>query len=95
MSQENVDFLAGLFAGAEALDKEAMLAALPELIEQACDPEIEWVEDPQRADGRVYRGHEAVRDSWEQWLENFEEYGLRYQEFFDGRQALETAGVRE
>ena len=49
MSQENVDFLAGLFAAADSLDKEAMLAALPTLIEQACDPDIEWVEDPQRA----------------------------------------------
>jgi hypothetical protein len=24
-----------------------------------CDPEIEWIEDPQRADSRTYRGHEA------------------------------------
>jgi hypothetical protein len=36
------------------MDKDAMLAALPEMIPQICDPEIEWVEDPQRADGRVY-----------------------------------------
>ena len=72
MSQDNVDFLTGLFAAAESLDKEAMLAALPTLIEQACDPEIEWVEDPQRADGRVYRGHAGVRESWERWLEDFD-----------------------
>jgi ketosteroid isomerase-like protein len=38
------------------------------------DPEIEWVEDPRRADGRIYRGHEGVRESFERWLENFEEY---------------------
>ncbi len=43
MSQENVDFLAGLFGAADSLDKDAMLAALPTLIEQACDPDIEWV----------------------------------------------------
>ena len=88
MSQENVDFLAGLIAGAEALDKDAMLAALPELIEQACDPEIEWVEDPQRADGRVYRGHNSVYTFRAGKI-------LRYQEFYDERQALEAAGVRE
>ncbi len=76
MSQENVDFLVGLFAGVEALDKEALIAALPDFIEQTCDPDIEWVEDPQRADGRVYRGHEGVRESWQRWLENFEEYGF-------------------
>ena len=83
MSQENVDFLAGLFAGAESVDKATMLAALPDVIEQMCDPEIEWVEDPQRADGRVYRGHEGVRESWERWLENFDEYGLEIERISD------------
>ena len=83
MSQENVDFLAGLFAGAESVDKETMLAALPDVIGQMCDPEIEWVEDPQRADGRVYRGHEGVRESWERWLENFDEYGFEIERIGD------------
>ena len=83
MSQENVDFLAGLFAGAESVDKETMLAALPDVIDQMCDPEIEWVEDPQRADGRVYRGHEGVRESWERWLENFDEYGFEIERISD------------
>jgi hypothetical protein len=47
------------------MDKQVLLAALPELIAQVCDPGIEWVEDPQRADGRVYRGHEGVQQSFE------------------------------
>ena len=83
MSQENVDFLTGLFSAADSLDREALLKALPDLIEQICDPEIEWVEDPQRADGRVYRGHAGVRDSWEQWLENFEAYGFEIERIDD------------
>jgi ketosteroid isomerase-like protein len=83
MSQENVDFLTGLFAAADTLDKEAMLAALPALIEQACDPDIEWVEDPQRADGRTYRGHEGVRESFERWLENFDAYGFDVERITD------------
>ena len=66
----------GLVTAAETMDKDALLAALPDLIAQTCDPEIEWVEDPTRADGRVYRGHDGVRASWEQWLENFDEYGV-------------------
>jgi ketosteroid isomerase-like protein len=74
MSEENVEFLRNLFAGPQSLDTQALLAALPELIPQVCDPEIEWVEDPTRADGRVYRGHEGVLDSWTQWLENFDRY---------------------
>jgi hypothetical protein len=54
-------------AAGATMDKQALLAALPDLIAQTCDPEIEWVEDPQRADGRVYRGHEGLRESWERW----------------------------
>ena len=83
MSQENVEFLEGLFAGAAEMDKQALLDALPELIAQTCDPEIEWVEDPRRADRRVYRGHEGVRESWERWLENFDEWGGEVERMVD------------
>ena len=83
MSQENIDFVQGLFAAGSGMDKEALLSALPELIAEACDPEIEWVEDPQRADGRVYRGHEGVRESWERWLENFDEWGFEIERIRD------------
>jgi ketosteroid isomerase-like protein len=83
MSQENVEFLKGFFAGAADMDKQAILAALPDLIAQTCQPDIEWVEDPQRADGRTYRGHEGVRESFERWLENFEQYGVEAERFVD------------
>jgi ketosteroid isomerase-like protein len=83
MSRENVEFVEGLVAGAVDMDKQALLAALPELIAQACDPDIEWVEDPQRADRHVYHGHEAVQQSWERWLEQWEEYGFEAERFID------------
>ena len=92
MSQENVEFVRGLFAAGREMDKEALFAALPELIAQACDPEIEWVEDPQRADGRVYRGHEGVLESWESWLENFDEWGFEVERISDhGKRVLVVA----
>ncbi len=65
------------------MDKQALLDALPELIAQACDPDIEWVEDPRRADRRVYRGHDGVRESFERWLENFDEYGFEIERLVD------------
>jgi ketosteroid isomerase-like protein len=83
MSQENVDFVKGLLAGTAAMDKQAMLAMLPESIPQVFDPEIEWIEDPQRADGHTYRGHAGVRESWERWLEQWEEYGYEAERFID------------
>jgi uncharacterized protein len=83
MSQQNVNLVEGLLSGASAMDKQALLDALPELIAHACTPDIEWVEDPQRADGRVHHGHEAVRDSWERWLEQWGEYGFEVERFVD------------
>jgi ketosteroid isomerase-like protein len=83
MSRENVEFVSGLYSAGESMDKEQLLAALPELIAQACDPEIEWIEDPQRADSRTYRGHDGVLSSFEQWLEQFSEYGFEAERFVD------------
>ena len=83
MSQQDVDAVRSLFAGTATADKQAVLEMLPQLIEQMCDPEIEWVEDPRRADRRVYRGHAGVRDSWERWLENFDEYGFEIESITD------------
>jgi ketosteroid isomerase-like protein len=83
MAQENVEFLEALLRGAREMDKQALLEALPDLIAQACDPEIEWVEDPRRADRRVYHGHDGVRESWERWLENFDEYGAELERIVD------------
>ena len=83
MSQENVEFVKALFAANQEMDKEALLAALPELIAQACDPEIEWHEDPQRADARVYRGHSGVRESFERWFDQWDEYRTEAERFVD------------
>ena len=83
MSQENVEFVKAFFAAGSAVEKEALLSALPELIAQACDPEIEWYEDPQRADARVYRGHRGVRESFERWLDQWDEYGAEAERFID------------
>jgi ketosteroid isomerase-like protein len=83
MSHENVEFIEGVFAGAEIEDKQVLLAALPELIAQTCGPDIEWLEDPQRADGRVYHGHEGVLQSFERWFEQWDEYGSEIEQFID------------
>jgi ketosteroid isomerase-like protein len=72
-----------LFAAGSDMDKEALVAALPELIAQSCDPEIEWYEDPQRVDARVYRGHGGVRESFERWLDQWDEYGTAAERFID------------
>src|SRR5712671_2879388 len=83
MSQENVEFVEALLAGSGSMDKQALLAALPELIAQTCAPDIEWVEDPQRADSDIYHGHASVQQSFERWLEQWDEYAGEAERFVD------------
>src|SRR3954466_6800871 len=76
MSQENVDFVRALLQGAADLDRETILAALPEIVPQAFTDDAEWVEDPQRADQRIWRGHEGICESWRRWLDQWDEYSF-------------------
>jgi ketosteroid isomerase-like protein len=93
MSDENLEFVEGLYAAAAAgTDKQTLLAALPDVIAQICDPDVEWIEDPQRADGRVYRGHAGVRDSWERWLDAFDEYSFEVDQIVDCGEHVLVAG---
>jgi hypothetical protein len=94
MSQENVEFVKGFLTGVPGMDKDQLLAALPEVIMQGCDSEIEWIEDPQRADGRTYKGHAGVLESWTQWLEGFEEWGWELEDIRDWDDRV-LATVRE
>ena len=82
MSQENVELVRGLFTAAAGMDRQALLDALPTVIEHVCDPEIEWVE-PGRVDGRVYRGHEGVLESWQRWLDQWADYDLEAERIVD------------
>jgi ketosteroid isomerase-like protein len=43
-------------------------------VPELCDPDVEWIEDPSRADARTYTGHAGVIESWRQWLEMFKEW---------------------
>jgi len=83
VSQENVEFVESLLAGVADLDRQALLAPLPELIAQVADPDIEWVEEPQNVDGRVYRGHDGVQESIERWLDQWDEFGYEAERFVD------------
>jgi hypothetical protein len=68
MSQENVEFVKSLYTTREATDKYQLLAALPELVEQVSDREIEW---------QTHRGHAGVVRSFERWLEGFDRTALQ------------------
>jgi hypothetical protein len=90
MSEENVALIKGfLEAGANvdlADDKEEFLAVLPAMAEALFDPEVEWVEAPERVDARTFRGIEGMVESFRRWLEDFDQYtfvGERYEDHGD------------
>src|SRR3954451_9094520 len=83
MSEENVDLIRRMYRVREAMNLDDLLAALPELIPQFADPQIEWIESPNRIDRRTYRGYEGVQEAMQHWLEDFEEYSYEPQEVVD------------
>jgi ketosteroid isomerase-like protein len=83
VSEENVAIVRAIFEGDSSLDKEAILAALPEVIPALFHPDAEWVEAPERVDSRTYRGHDGIRESFENWLEHWDDYRMMAERFED------------
>lgn len=83
MSAENVEFVRGLFAASASMDSRALVAALPELLPQFAQPDIEWVEDPSRPDAQVHRGYDGVLASWTHWLEQWSDYTFELEALTD------------
>jgi ketosteroid isomerase-like protein len=99
MSEQNVAVVRGIFeagagltAGFDPSQKEEFLAALPGMIEQICDPEIEWIEAPERIDSTTRRGHEGVVESFRNWLDQWEEYSVEVGEIEDHGDCVLVAG---
>jgi ketosteroid isomerase-like protein len=92
MSEENVDVIRRMYRVGEAMSLDDLRAALPDLIAEFADPEIEWIEGPARIDARTYRGHEGVRQALQHWYEDFDQYAYDPQEMIDcGDQVLVVA----
>ena len=83
MSQENVGLIRRLYPIGEAMNLDDLLGALPVLIPEFADPEVEWIESPNRVDRRTYRGHRGVRQAMEHWLEQLDEYSYEPQQIVD------------
>jgi uncharacterized protein len=82
MSKENVEIVRRLYGAAQAMSRDELVGAVPELIRRFADPEIVWVESS-RIDGRTHRGHDGVRQAVEHWLANFDRYRFEISEIVD------------
>jgi ketosteroid isomerase-like protein len=76
LSQANVDFVRGLLQTVNPADKDAILARLPELVPEAFTEDAVWEEDPQRADQRVWQGHDGILESFQVWMEQWDKYSF-------------------
>jgi ketosteroid isomerase-like protein len=83
VSEENVAIVRAMFEGGGAASKEAILAALPEAIPALFHPDAEWSEAPERIDSKTYRGHDGIRESFENWLENWDDYRMTAERYED------------
>jgi ketosteroid isomerase-like protein len=85
VSEENVALVKGLLEGGQIdpADQEAFLAALPGIAEALCDPEVEWIEAPERVDRRTFHGIDGMVESFRRWLEDFDEYSFEAERYED------------
>ena len=75
MSQENVE----LVVRTHELSRND-----PESFFSVCDPEIEWDVSHLMPDGRIYNGHEGVREFWRDWTGTWDEFDFKLVEAVDG-----------
>jgi ketosteroid isomerase-like protein len=74
MPQENVDTVRRLYAAYLSGDARAALAEI--------HPEVEW-DSRHHPDGRVYRGHDGVREFLRDWLAVWEKTTVEPERFLD------------
>jgi len=89
MSQENVEIVRRVAEAWQRDDFEGFLCLL--------DPEIEWLTGTERGMGSTaYHGHEGVRELWNHWRTEFEDFWIESDEIRDlgGERVLNLAQIR-
>jgi ketosteroid isomerase-like protein len=75
MSEQNVAIVRAVLDGG-GQSKEAIMAALPSLIPVIFDPEVEFIETPERVDARTFHGHQGVQEAFERFFDQWSEYSI-------------------
>jgi ketosteroid isomerase-like protein len=83
VTEENVAVVRAIFDAGATTSKEEILKALPEAIPALFHPDAEWIEAPERVDSTSYRGHDGIRESFERWLEQWDDYRFEAEHFED------------
>jgi ketosteroid isomerase-like protein len=83
MSESNVELIKGVLSGFAGADSASLREMLPAAIAEICDPEIVFVETPERVDARTYHGHQGALEAFNRWLDQWEEYSAEPESFED------------
>jgi ketosteroid isomerase-like protein len=83
MSTENLELIKGMMIAFDGADSEALREMLPAAIAETCDPEIEFVETPERVDAQTFHGHEGALEAFNRWLDQWDEYNAEVESFED------------
>jgi ketosteroid isomerase-like protein len=83
VSEEHVAIVRAIFEAEATTSKEDILRALPELIPALFHTDAVWLEAPERVDAKTYRGHDGIRESFELWLDQWEDYSFEAVRFED------------
>ena len=86
MSRENVEVVRASFEAFRAGDYAKAL--------EAFDPEVEY-DLTHFPEGRIYHGHEGVREAFRTWMGAFEDYRQELEELIDAGDDRVIAIVRE
>jgi ketosteroid isomerase-like protein len=83
VSEANVAIVRAIFETGATTSKQEILKALPEAIPALFRSDAEWIEAPERVDSTSHRGHDGIRDSFERWLEQWDDYRFESERFED------------
>ena len=75
MSQENVEAVREMYAAWERGDIDWIV--------EHSDPEVEIVQPPEVPDAKTYRGHAGVREAFEDWPKQWDEFRVELLDVID------------
>jgi ketosteroid isomerase-like protein len=78
MSEENVELVRTTFDETRRRGDPT-----PRYLAEYFDPEVEFQDDPRAPEAGLYRGVEEVLAYWDQFIENFDEFGIEPEDFVD------------
>jgi ketosteroid isomerase-like protein len=93
VSEQNVALVRAILSPEVGESKEAILAALEEVVPAIFTEDVEFVEMPERVDARTFHGHEGVKEAYTRYLDQWDEYSAELIEVEDHGDQVFAVGL--